>query len=67
MGVNTTINFGNDVYKEMKTFHINYASRHSRTRDAVKLTVCVSVCLSCSSCNCSTVAMRQKLTASIGF
>ena len=45
MGVNTTINFGNDVFKEMKTFHINYASRHSRTRDAVKLTVCVCLCV----------------------
>ncbi len=30
------------------------------TRDTVKLTVCVCVC---SSCNCSTVAMRRKLTA----
>ncbi len=40
----------------------HYASRCSRTRDTVKLTVCVY-----SSCNCSTVAMRQKLTASIGF
>ncbi len=37
-----------------------YASRRSRRRDTVKLTVCVSVCLCvCSSCNCSTVAMRR--------
>ncbi len=39
----------------------NYASRHSRTRDTVKLTVCVCVYYSC---NCSTVAMLRKLTAS---
>ena len=50
----------------------NYASRRSRTRDTVKLTVCVSVCLSVCVCvyssyNCSTVTMRRKLTASIGF
>ena len=49
-----------------------YASRRSRTRDTVKLSVCVSVCLSVCVCvyssyNCSTVAMRRKLTASIGF
>ncbi len=45
-----------------------YASRRSRTRDMVKLTVCVCVCVSVyASCNCSTVAMQQKLTASIGF
>ncbi len=41
----------------------DYASRRSRTRDAVKLTrLCVCVY---SSCNCSAVAMRRKLTASI--
>ncbi len=38
-----------------------YASRRSRTRNMVKLTVwacvCVCVCV-CSSCNCSTVAMH---------
>ncbi len=48
----------------------NYASRRSRTRDTVKLTVCVCVCVCVcvySSCNWSTVAMQQKLTASIGF
>ncbi len=47
-----------------------YASRRSRRRDMVKLTVCVCVCVClcvCSSCNCSTVVMRRKLTASIGF
>ncbi len=32
-------------------WHDIYASRRSRTRDTVKLTVCV--------CNCSTVAMRR--------
>ncbi len=36
-----------------------YASRRSRTRDTVKLTVCLSV-----PAVCSTVAMRRKLTAS---
>ncbi len=42
-----------------------YASRRSRTREYGKA---VSVCLCvCSSCNCSTVAMQRKLTASIGF
>ena len=41
-----------------------YTSRRSRTRDTVKLSVCLCVY---SSCNCSTVAMRRKLTASIGF
>ncbi len=51
----------------------NYASRRSRRRDTsvcVCLSVCLSVCVCvsvCSSCNCSTVAMRRKLTASIGF
>ncbi len=40
-----------------------YASRRSRTRDTVKLTVCLCVCVCVySSCNCSTVAMRRKLT-----
>ncbi len=45
----------------------NYASRRSRTRDTVKLTVCLYVCVCmcvCVSCNCSTVT---KLTGSIGF
>ncbi len=42
----------------------NYASRRSRTRDTVKPSVCVCVY---SSRNCSTVAIRQKLIASIGF
>ncbi len=49
----------------------NHASRRSHTRDTVKLTVCVSVPWVCSSCiqllMHATVAMRQKLTASIGF
>ncbi len=35
-----------------------YASRRSRRRDTVKLTVCVCVF---SSCNCSTVALRLEL------
>ncbi len=41
-----------------------YASRRSRTRDTVKLTVkCVCVCVY-SSCNCSTVAMHATKTNS---
>ncbi len=43
----------------------NYASRSSRTRDTD--CVCVCVCVSVYSSNYSTVEMRRKLTASIGF
>ncbi len=55
---NYSVYFGNDFDHTCK-----HASRRSRTRDTVKQTVCV-----CIPCNCSTVAMRRKLTASIiGF
>ena len=55
--------------RPFKVVH-NYALRRSRTRDTVKLTVGVgvgvSVCVSVPAVT-RTVAMRRKLTASIGF
>ncbi len=47
-----------------------YASRRSGTMDttrAVKLTGCVCVCPSVPAVNAQTVAMRRKLTTSIGI
>ncbi len=38
--------------------YANYASRRSRRRDTVKLTVYVCPPV-CSSCNCSTIAIRE--------
>ncbi len=78
MGVHSTkaskMDYSNVVQRMMVRYlfdlrigPINYASRRSRARDTVKLTVCACVCLSVCSSNCSTVAMRRKLTGSIGF
>ncbi len=56
----TVIHVVGCVIDNLKVTYLIYASRRSRTRDTVKLTVCVYVSV-CSSCNCSTVAMRRKL------